>query len=695
MATLFDQQIDQTYQGLIKTIDNAELPFNGRIQLTDGLGNGSVIELGQQEASITNPTLYGGQTAFIASNNGQDSFQYGGNHDFAAAIVTGLPDTDTTYTISSAQDGLNADIKLVDQLGNTSKVTLVAGTNITLNNSGNDLTINAAGGGGFEPTVLSGIEQSLDLGQFNFFESQLTDNVTLSFTNVPAEKEWQYSFSGVAPYTVGELVYQQVKALGTDAQDMFFKPDGTQVFFITDGGTDTITARNLSVAWDISTISATVATFSFTAQTTTARGLTMSPDGTKMYITAESINTAFEYTLSTAFDITTATYSGNSITGLIGQAWSSFIKPDGTSFYVSGGGGTLQQWNLSTPFNLSTATLFGSYNTSIPSTQAITFNSTGTKAYTCSSESDTVYAYNLSTPWNITTATYNNESTFIGATESNPLDIFFKSNGTELYVVGNSNIREYESIGGPTVTFPASVQNPPTKAVLVDQSVTYAFYTLDGGTTVYLSGDSNQPGTAPGLVAGTGASSIRSAASLTPLNPASATASNTIALGNASAATSPNGIAIGNNALAGAGTNLTAIAIGTDVRITRDTGIAIGKSLQQSTSLNDFYRPVVIGFTSNVRGGDSIGIGTGIEITGTGTNNKIAIGNGASVQNVTGGVAIGQGVICSTANTVTIKRLQMLDYATLDFADDTAAAAGGIPLGGVYHTSGALKIRIV
>jgi len=36
----------------------------------------------------------------------------------------------------------------------------------------------------------------------------------------------------------------------------------------------------------------------------------------------------------------------------------------------------------------------------------------------------------------------------------------------------------------------------------------------------------------------------------------------------------------------------------------------------------------------------------------------------------------------------------MLDYATLNYADDAAAATGGIPLGGVYHTAGALKIRI-
>ena len=28
-------------------------------------------------------------------------------------------------------------------------------------------------------------------------------------------------------------------------------------------------------------------------------------------------------------------------------------------------------------------------------------------------------------------------------------------------------------------------------------------------------------------------------------------------------------------------------------------------------------------------------------------------------------------------------------------ADDTAAAAAGVPVGGLYHTAGAIKIRIV
>lgn len=38
--------------------------------------------------------------------------------------------------------------------------------------------------------------------------------------------------------------------------------------------------------------------------------------------------------------------------------------------------------------------------------------------------------------------------------------------------------------------------------------------------------------------------------------------------------------------------------------------------------------------------------------------------------------------------------LKLSNYSKLEFSNDTTAAAGGIPLGGVYHTSGALKVRI-
>jgi hypothetical protein len=42
-----------------------------------------------------------------------------------------------------------------------------------------------------------------------------------------------------------------------------------------------------------------------------------------------------------------------------------------------------------------------------------------------------------------------------------------------------------------------------------------------------------------------------------------------------------------------------------------------------------------------------------------------------------------------------VDTMVIANYASINFADDTAAAAGGIPLGGVYRNGNFLMIRIV
>ena len=138
MATLTGQPIDQSYSGLLKTTDNAGLEATAKA-ITDGIGGAT-----NQEMSNT-------ATNFVS-----------GTVDFTGATVSGLPDNNTTYTVGSVQDGANADIKLTDQLGNDSKVTFVAGTNITLSNTGNDLTINAAAG--TTPGLVLGTGSATDEG---------------------------------------------------------------------------------------------------------------------------------------------------------------------------------------------------------------------------------------------------------------------------------------------------------------------------------------------------------------------------------------------------------------------------------------------------------------------------------------------------------------------------------------------------
>ena len=48
----------------------------------------------------------------------------------------------------------------------------------------------------------------------------------------------------------------------------------------------------------------------------------------------------------------------------------------------------------------------------------------------------------------------------------------------------------------------------------------------------------------------------------------------------------------------------------------------------------------------------------------------------------------------SSSGDVTLNNLKSSTIKTLNFANDTAAAAGGVPVGGIYNTAGTLKIRL-
>jgi len=125
MAQLTGNAIQSSYLGIIKTTDNAAIGAVAK-GLTDGDGNAINMEVGTGAIKFPSGTV-----------------------DFTGSTVSGLPvDPDTTYTVSSVQDGADADIKLTDNNANESKVTLKAGTNITLTNSGNDITIDVIPTGG-------------------------------------------------------------------------------------------------------------------------------------------------------------------------------------------------------------------------------------------------------------------------------------------------------------------------------------------------------------------------------------------------------------------------------------------------------------------------------------------------------------------------------------------------------------------
>jgi len=89
------------------------------------------------------------------------------------------------------------------------------------------------------------------------------------------------------------------------------------------------------------------------------------------------------------------------------------------------------------------------------------------------------------------------------------------------------------------------------------------------------------------------------------------------------------------------------------------------------------------------------------QVISNGENSVIVGGSNNTLAGGTNVVMLGCSGRTSTSNYTTyVETLEafdgivMTDYANLDFASDAAAATGGVPLGGVYHNSGDMKIRI-
>ena len=349
----------------------------------------------------------------------------------------------------------------------------------------------------FVPTTTSGATQALDVGSFNFFDAgTLTADTTVSFTNVPTEARWTYTAeAGLASDAWDISTASFVRNFSVTAQDggpkgLFFKPDGTAMYFVGSLG-DAVYQYSLSSAWNISTASY-VRSFSVAAQETAPIGIFFKPDGTVMYVVGPVGDDVNEYSLSTAWDISTASYVRNfSVAAQDTTAYGLFFKPDGTAMYFAGAtGDSVYEYSLSTAWNISTASYVRNFSVAAQETVPISlfFKDDGTTMYVVGQVGDDVNEYSLSTAWNISTASYVQSFSVAAQGYTDPVGIFFKPDGTVMYITDDTvdEVAQYSLATPYSITTPASVQNPPSASYLVGEQVSYTFYTLDGGTTVNL-----------------------------------------------------------------------------------------------------------------------------------------------------------------------------------------------------------------
>jgi len=91
-------------------------------------------------------------------------------------------------------------------------------------------------------------------------------------------------------------------------EELAFNPDGTKMFVLDNSGDD-VNEFKLTTGFDVSTASY-VKTFSVNDQEDDPTGLAFTYGGTKMFVTGWTSDDVNEYKLTTAFDISTATFVG-------------------------------------------------------------------------------------------------------------------------------------------------------------------------------------------------------------------------------------------------------------------------------------------------------------------------------------------------------------------------------------------------
>lgn len=258
------------------------------------------------------------------------------------------------------------------------------------------------------------------------------------------------------------------KTLSVSAQDgsplgLTFKPDGT-IMYIVGAATDTVYAYTLSTPWDITT--ATVLNSkSITAYDTSAKDVQFSPDGVYMFILGDSGNKVGRYTLSTPWDVSSATVSvGQSLTlttisgmGTVTGPEGIVFKPDGTKFFVvDGATDNIYEVSLSVAWDLTSgATLLNSFNTTAVTSenvvQGLAMNSDGTRLFLVGGLYDRVFEVSLVTPWSLSNVVAVGSTPFRLA-EASPHAVYYNDIYNKCFAVGDVSDRVIEVIVDPRIT---------------------------------------------------------------------------------------------------------------------------------------------------------------------------------------------------------------------------------------------------
>ena len=261
-------------------------------------------------------------------------------------------------------------------------------------------------------------------------------------------------------WNISKAVYtgKTTGSLGADTwMAVTFKPDGTKMYVL---GDKIVYQHSLSTAWDVSTDSSDSKSFDHDANTSPDTpnqnmDIAWNYNGTKWYMVDVAFDAVYQYTASTAYDVSTLSFDSVELdtSGQDTSPRSMYWKTDGTSVYLGGDvTDDVFQYNLTGAWDLSSASYaskFKSVGATPNDPSGLFMSDDGTKMFVnnsgaASGVTSTMYQWTMSTPWDVSTATYDSVSFVMASQDTEMRGMFWHPDGDRFYIIGNDGNAVFE-----------------------------------------------------------------------------------------------------------------------------------------------------------------------------------------------------------------------------------------------------------
>ena len=378
-------------------------------------------------------SMYG--TAIVGTVTGSYTMTFGTEVLFEADrsdYISAAFDSSNNKAVIGYQDPNNSDY-------GTAIVGTVSGTTISF---GTAVVFEAAGTQNIAVTFDSNENKTViaytAVGNSNYGTGLV---FSVGSTNLTANNFVGIADAGISTSATGTIVVQG----GTIAGMSGLTTGGK--YYVQDDGT--LTSPDATEAYSINGATYDSVSFDVT-QDSTITGMCFNDDGTKMYVCGESSDKVYQYSLSSAYDLSTASYDSVSldVSSQQGAPRSVVFNNDGSALYIVGtSAAAVHQYTLSTEYDLSTGS-YASKTVSVSTQElypcGVIFNNDGASMYVVGSQNETVYQYTLSTPFDVSTASYASKSLDGSSEQSSSTGLAFNSDGTKIFIIGETPTKIFQ-----------------------------------------------------------------------------------------------------------------------------------------------------------------------------------------------------------------------------------------------------------